>query len=290
MADSSKPRSLDDTVSQLSSQQAALVAKLDSFEDFLKTVAVANRLGSGSSSTLPPLLPTPVSVQRSATPITPVPSSFPIKQLTMAQMQERHDRGLCFNCDERFHRGHRCKAKFFLLIVDETTKEEASPELAVEPMSSDEHELAAISLHALFGQQSLSTIRLHSNLLGHPVEVLVDGGSTHNFLQERVALHLGIPITASPNTTVMIGNGKTLHCSGVCADVELILDGHKFLLDLFVLPIKGANLVLGTQWLSTLGPILMDYKAFTLSFTWQCNSLILHGKQRHLVEPTTSIN
>ncbi|KAJ0053157.1 hypothetical protein Pint_00647 [Pistacia integerrima] len=83
----------------------------------------------------------------------------------------------------------------------------------------------------------------------------------------------------------MIGNDETLRCSGVCADVELVLDGHKFLLDLFVLPIKGADLVLATQWLSTLGPILMDYKALTLSFTWQGNSLILRGKQRHLVEP-----
>ncbi|KAJ0095807.1 hypothetical protein Patl1_15988 [Pistacia atlantica] len=100
------------------------------------------------------------------------------------------------------------------------------------------------------------------------MEILVDGGSTHNFLQERVALHLGIPITASSNFTVMIGNGEVLHCSGVCADVELVLDGHQFLLDLFVLLIKGANLVLGVQWLSTLGPILMDYKTPTLSFTW----------------------
>lgn len=77
----------------------------------------------------------------------------------------------------------------------------------------------------------------------------------------------------------MIGNGEVLHCLGVCADVELVLDGHHFLLDLFVLPIKGADLVLGTQWLSTLVPVLMDYKALTLSFTWRGNSLIFHGKQ-----------
>ncbi|KAJ0111643.1 hypothetical protein Patl1_01158 [Pistacia atlantica] len=179
-------------------------------------------------------------------PVTLAPSSFSVHCCT-AQMQERRDRGLCFNCDERFHRGHRCKANFFLLIVDETVEEEASPELPVEPVPPDEHELATISLHALFGQQSPSTIRLHGSLLGRPIEVLVDGRSTHNFLQERVALHLGIPITASPNFTVMIGNGKILHCSAVCADVELVLDGHRFLLDLFVLPIKRADLVLGAQ-------------------------------------------
>ncbi|KAJ0099989.1 hypothetical protein Patl1_20488 [Pistacia atlantica] len=230
MADSSKPCSLDDTVSQLSSQQAALVAKLDSFEDFLKTVVVPLLvLSSRPYMTINKPLPICHSHYTSA--------KFPSRKTAHEGSNVgASDCGHCFNCDERFHRGHRCKAKFFLLIMDEIAEEEASP---------DEHELAAISLHALFGQQSLSTIRLHGNLLGHHVEVLVNGGSTHNFLQERVAFHLGIPITASPNFTVMIGNGETLRCSGVCADAELVLDGHKFLLDLFVLPIKGADLVLG---------------------------------------------
>ncbi|KAJ0077923.1 hypothetical protein Patl1_37028 [Pistacia atlantica] len=103
------------------------------------------------------------------------------------------------------------------------------------------------------------------------MEVLVDAGSTYNFLQKWIALQLGIPITASPNFIVMIGNGEVPRYSFVCANVELVLDGHQFLLDLFVLPIKRVDLILGAQWLSTLGPILMDYNVLTLSFTWQGN-------------------
>lgn len=58
---------------------------------------------------LPPLLPSPPT--KLAIPAPP-PSKppFPIKYLTSAEQDARRAKGLCFNCDERFHRGHRCKA------------------------------------------------------------------------------------------------------------------------------------------------------------------------------------
>lgn len=37
-----------------------------------------------------------------------------VKRLSPTELQARRDRGLCFNCDERFMPGHRCK-KLFLL-------------------------------------------------------------------------------------------------------------------------------------------------------------------------------
>ncbi|KAJ0084419.1 hypothetical protein Patl1_29967 [Pistacia atlantica] len=105
--------------------------------------------------------------------------------------------------------------------------------------------MVAISLHALRGQRNPSTIRMSGRLQGQQVEVLIDGGSTHNFIQERVAIHLGLPIVAFTNFTVIIGNGDHMCCSGVCANASLQLDGHEFPVDLFVLPIHGADLVLG---------------------------------------------
>ncbi|MCI65218.1 hypothetical protein A2U01_0086476, partial [Trifolium medium] len=35
-------------------------------------------------------------------------------------MQERRNKGLCFNCDDKYHPGHRCsKRQFLLLLVDD---------------------------------------------------------------------------------------------------------------------------------------------------------------------------
>ncbi|KAJ0043034.1 hypothetical protein Pint_17409 [Pistacia integerrima] len=135
------------------------------------------------------------------------------------------------------------------------------------------------------GQCHLSIICLLGSVLGHSVEVLIDGGSTYNFLQERVALHLGIPIVKSHNFTIMIGNGDTLQCSGLCSTVTLDLGGHRFPVDFFVLPIRGADMVLGAQWLSTLGPVLMDYKKLTLTFAWNGQTVTLLGCQPITIEP-----
>jgi hypothetical protein len=38
----------------------------------------------------------------------------PIRTLTESEMKDRRERGLCFNCDEKFRPGHRCK-KLFLI-------------------------------------------------------------------------------------------------------------------------------------------------------------------------------
>ena len=41
---------------------------------------------------------------------------LPLHKLTNAQMEERRKQGLCYNCDEKWHSGHKCKgAKLFLL-------------------------------------------------------------------------------------------------------------------------------------------------------------------------------
>ena len=41
---------------------------------------------------------------------------LPLQKLTSSQMEERRKLGLCYNCDEKWQSGHRCKeAKLFLL-------------------------------------------------------------------------------------------------------------------------------------------------------------------------------
>ena len=51
--------------------------------------------------------------------IEPAPRTTPIKHLSKAEMQERRENGLCYNCDEKFTWGHRCvEQKLYLLDVD----------------------------------------------------------------------------------------------------------------------------------------------------------------------------
>ena len=41
---------------------------------------------------------------------------IPIKRISLAQMEERKNKRLCYNCDDKWAPGHKCKsAKLFLL-------------------------------------------------------------------------------------------------------------------------------------------------------------------------------
>ncbi|KAL0413690.1 UNVERIFIED_CONTAM: putative mitochondrial protein [Sesamum radiatum] len=93
----------------------------------------------------------------------------------------------------------------------------------------------------------------------HSISILVDSDSSHNILQPRVAQFLGLTITPIVSFSVMVGNGDSIQCSGFCPAVPLSINSHKFLVPFYILPIHGADAVLGAQWLSTLGPFLSDY-------------------------------
>lgn len=42
-----------------------------------------------------------------------------------------------------------------------------------------------------------------------------------------------------------------------------------FFSDFFVLPLNGAEVVLGVHWLGLLGSVLADYKKLTIDFHWK---------------------
>jgi hypothetical protein len=69
----------------------------------------------------------------------------------------------------------------------------------------------------------------------------------------------------------MVANGERVTCVGVIRDAPLIVEGAPFPADLFVLPLAGYDVVLGTRWLGALGPIVWDQGIRRMTFH-------LHGR------------
>jgi len=65
---------------------------------------------------------------------------------------------------------------------------------------------------------------------------------------------------------VTVANGERVPCLGVFRNTAFAINGEPFAADLFVLPLAGYDIVLGTQWLAALGPILWDFGTLTMSF------------------------
>ena len=83
----------------------------------------------------------------------------------------------------------------------------------------------------------------------------MDSGSTHNFIDAFVIPNLHILVDESQILEVKVANGDTIKTQRLCKGVPVCLQGHIFMVQLHVLSLGDCDLVLGTQWLSTLGVI-----------------------------------
>jgi hypothetical protein len=85
---------------------------------------------------------------------------------------------------------------------------------------------------------------------------LVDTGSTHNFIGESAARRSNLPIEPRPRLTATVANGKCVSCPGVLRQSQVTINNRAFGVDLFVMPLAEYDVVFGTHWLATLGPVV----------------------------------
>lgn len=124
-----------------------------------------------------------------------------------------------------------------------------------------------ISVHALSGVQLYRTMRLQGQIKKNMVEILVDSGSTHNFLDPVFAKRTGTMIHPTSPMTVIVAYGTKLISKAMVKNFHWVMNGTDFHTDLRLLPLGGCDMVLGVQWLSTLGLVLWDFQHLQMEFT-----------------------
>ncbi|XP_026419641.1 uncharacterized protein LOC113315596 [Papaver somniferum] len=159
---------------------------------------------------------------------TTIPSG--VKRLSLEEQRHRCEQGLCFNCEEQYKADHICAKPLtsILLILemapeknsegDEETKTSDTEEMITPAAANQMHYEPTISLHALTGSSFPNTMRVTGYIAGQPLTILLDSGSTHNFLHPTIAKR----------------------CD------------YQFTTEFFLLELSGCEAVLGVQWLRTL--------------------------------------
>lgn len=146
-------------------------------------------------------------------------------------------------------------------------EEEKEEEINDSPESEElGHNVPKISSHAISGTPKLSIMRLVGKIGMSKVVILVDTGSTHNFLDPSFAKKNNLEVTKYNRLRVRVANGDTMLADGGCEKVAVKMQGHSYEADFYLLPLGGCDVVLGVSWLSTLGPILWDFLKLTMSF------------------------
>jgi hypothetical protein len=158
-------------------------------------------------------------------PITPTTPSTPLKiqKLTRAEMVERQLKGLCYNCDDKYFSSHKCKEKNILMAISEDISEEdvetplvsESPKITdITPPSDPPEVELVISLNALTSFSAPQTLKLINYIKHNKVIIMVDSGSTHNFIHRHIAQETHCYIHTVNNFQIMIANGGSVITPG----------------------------------------------------------------------------
>jgi hypothetical protein len=131
----------------------------------------------------------------SLNPTTPF-APLKIQKLTRDEMAECQLKGLCYNYDDKYFPGHKCKEQnLFMAIFEDILEEDVetplvpeSPEITniTPPFDPPEVE-QIISLNALTSFSTSQTLKLIGYIKHRKVIILVYSGSAHNFIHRHIA-------------------------------------------------------------------------------------------------------
>ncbi|KAL4301768.1 hypothetical protein GQ457_10G007190 [Hibiscus cannabinus] len=209
----------------------------------------------------------------------------PGKALSPTEIEERRKKGLCFWCAAKYTPGHKCaKTQLFQIMVDGLEDEGEQDEfLDCEDhgetvfLEGNKKEGPTMSLQAMWGASSCDTMKLQIEMGEKQLIALLDSGSTHNFISWNVVKCLGLEMERRNRLKVIVADGNSLETLGVCKGVEWRVRQQIFTTDFLVLPIKGSDVVLGIQWLVTLGAIKWNFATMEMEFLQGEKMITLKG-------------
>ncbi|XP_042031379.1 uncharacterized protein LOC121778137 [Salvia splendens] len=207
---------------------------------------------------------------------------MPVVRLTAAERAERTKLGLCWYCPEKWVAGHSCRGRFLVYMGADMESDEESDECQEDHQDPPVISADLSHIYTLDGRQREDDIELRGLIGDLSVRILVDTGSSHNFLHPDIAERLDMPLKRIRPFRVYVGNEESLLCTYASIQTRVVIQKHVFLVDLHILPIHGPEVILGRIWLKQMRRVTSDYIEGTLEFSRNGKKVCLK-----LVPPST---
>ncbi|KAG8483504.1 hypothetical protein CXB51_022371 [Gossypium anomalum] len=206
------------------------------------------------------------------------------RSIPPAVLAERKQKGLCFWCGAKYQPGHKCvKSQLYQFLWEPLSDsdveefQECSNKLEEGSLEEDQSKSPVISLNALNGLQGHNTMRIAARVGSTLAIILVDSGSTHNFIDAKLVNKLSLPVAPQEKLKVTVANGTSLFTRGLCKGVSWEVQDLHLATDFLVLPLKGCDIVLRVQWLLMLGDIIWNFSSLTMQFMVKGQPCTLQG-------------
>ncbi|XP_027086384.1 uncharacterized protein [Coffea arabica] len=212
------------------------------------------------------------------------------RKISPTEFNYRREKGLCYKCAEPYTLGHICKQAQIQYILEEEPTElievtEGGIDEGEEFCDCIEGEISneriEVSIHTLSGGNGHNTFKLKGVLAGRELLILVDSGSTHCFLDERLVSHLQLQVAGTP-LTVRVANGERLESRQLSRPLNWKIQGHEFQHHFNTLQLGSCDMVLGVDWLARYSPIEFDFNQLSMKFSKGKEEVELKGESNKL--------
>lgn len=123
-----------------------------------------------------------------------------------------------------------------------------------------------------------NTIRIVGMANGKLLRILVDSGSTNNFLDPNAAKRVKATLTDTTPISISIADWFKVPSYQQCSALHWTVQGEELVTDFRILPLGGIDAVIGVQWLKVFNLITFDFDQLQLSFGRGDNQAMLQGE------------
>ena len=134
-------------------------------------------------------------------------------------------------------------------LCEEEEENEQEEDIHQEPTQEEEEMSPTISQNALARITTTEILKIEGHIKKKKVIVLIDSGSTHNFIHCKVAKELNCFLYPAPECQVMVANGGNINFFGKCHNIKLTIGEYVFNSPMLSIPMGCVDVVLGVQWL-----------------------------------------
>lgn len=143
--------------------------------------------------------------------------------------------------------------------------------------NAPEKQMMVLSMNAFLGVDTPTTTKLSGHVGDLDVTIMIDSGATHNFIAPHVITSAKLSLLYGCRFQVLLGTGVVVDSLGLCRQVAFSVQDASFTTDFVSLELGGADMILGVQWLRTLGKCLVDWERHEFPFFHRGQKVTLRG-------------
>ena len=207
-----------------------------------------------------------------------------VRNLSYQELMDRRAKGLCFKCGQNYSPMHRCPEKELkLLVLEEDEEEIPENKEGIEENKGNirEWEMVChvVELNELktHGKTCCRTMKLEGYLQGVPILFLIDSGASHNYITRELVTLLNLSVLETKQYVVSLGDGSKRISQGRCEGMIIKVGQEVLKLDAYILELGGIDIILGMEWLETLGEVKTDWRKKTMSYEQGGKFITLEG-------------